>query len=90
MTETGPENVVVPGEAEPAEGTIGSSVPEKTEEETEEETDDEESDPEIDALAKEVLAGDWGQGQEQRLKLSEAGHDPKKVEKAVTRIRNNL
>lgn len=90
MTDTGPENVVVPGEAEPAEGTVGSSVPEETEEETEEETDDEESDTELDTIAREVLEGKWGEGQEQRLKLSEAGHDPKKVHAAVTKIRNNL
>lgn len=59
-------------------------------EETEEEIEDEESDTSLDTIAREVLAGEWGQGQEQRLKLSEAGHDPKKVHEAVTRIRNNL
>lgn len=85
-TEPTPENVVVPEEAEPAEGTVGSSVPE----ETEEETDDEESDEDLEAIAREVLAGDWGQGQEQRLKLEEAGHDHRKVQAAVTKIRNNL
>lgn len=85
-TEPTPENVVVPGEAEPAEGTVGSSVPE----EKEEETDDEESDTSLDAIAREVLAGEWGQGQARRLKLSEAGYNPKEVEAEVTRIRNNL
>jgi hypothetical protein len=91
-TEPTPENVVVPGPAEPAEGTVGSSVPPEQPEEVEPEEDEDpdEDDSELEDVARQVINGEWGTGQEQRLKLDEAGYDHRKVEKVVTRLRNNL
>ena len=86
---TTPEQVVVPGEAEPAEGTVGSSVPEQPEKEEDEDLEDADN-TELEEVARQVIAGEWGTGQEQRQKLSEAGYDHREVDKVVTRLRNNL
>jgi hypothetical protein len=66
---------------------------EEDEETKEKEDEDEESDDvdhSLDEIAQEVLDGKWGQGQEQRQKLDEAGHNHNEVNKAVSRLRNNL
>jgi CW_7 repeat len=57
----------------------------------EEEDDDLESTGEnsITEVAKAVLRGDWGQGQEQRQRLSEAGYNANEVQEEVTRLRNS-
>lgn len=39
-------------------------------------------------VAKEVLAGEWGSGQERRLALANAGFDPNKVKAEMVRIVN--
>ena len=40
-------------------------------------------------LAKEVIDGLWGNGDERKKKLSEAGHDAKEVQKKVNELLNN-
>lgn len=45
-------------------------------------------DKDLTAVAKEVLAGDWGDGAERRQKLADAGHDPNEVQKEIVRIVN--
>lgn len=73
-------------------------IPEQEDDETEAEEsgDDEDADLEttgensIEEVAKAVLRGDWGEGQDQRLRLSEAGYDHKEVQAEVTRLRNHL
>lgn len=59
---------------------------------TEAEDDDLESTGEnsVTEVAKAVLRGDWGEGQEQRQRLSDAGYDFKEIQEEVTRLRNNL
>ena len=70
------------------------STPEtaEVEEEDDKEDDDLESTGEnsITEVAKAVLRGDWGEGQDQRNRLSEAGYDHREVQAEVTRLRNNL
>jgi CW_7 repeat len=52
--------------------------------------DDDESDNSLDKVVEEVLAGEWGKGQDQRRRLAEAGYNANEVRAAVTRKRNNL
>lgn len=42
----------------------------------------------LDEVAREVLNGEWGTGQERRLKLAEAGLDPVDVQRQIVRIVN--
>jgi hypothetical protein len=96
------EQHTVPSEPEPAEGTIGPADPENVEQTEENEKEDEtegededdakedQIDHSLDDVANEVIRGEWGEGQEQRQRLAEAGYDHNKVREAVTRIRNNL
>ena len=42
----------------------------------------------LDEVAREVLKGEWGTGQERRLKLAEAGLDPVEVQRQIVRIVN--
>lgn len=42
----------------------------------------------LEKVAREVLDGKWGKGQERRMKLQDAGHDPNEVEAAVTKLLN--
>jgi len=44
----------------------------------------------INEIAQEVLNGEWGIGQDQRLRLAEAGYNTTEVRKETTRLRNNL
>lgn len=48
------------------------------------------SEPEktFDQVVQEVYEGKWGQGQEQRQRLSAAGFNHNEVRKAVNRLRN--
>lgn len=39
-------------------------------------------------VAKQVLAGEWGSGQERRIALANEGYDPNKVQAEVVRILN--
>lgn len=39
-------------------------------------------------VAEQVLAGEWGTGQNKRIKLSEAGFDHREVEREVIRLVN--
>jgi CW_7 repeat len=84
------EQHTVPSEPEPAEGTVGPAEPVVEETEEDEDSEEDEVDHSLDEIAKEVIAGEWGQGQEQRQKLADAGYDHIKVNEAVTRLRNNL
>ena len=43
----------------------------------------------ITDIAQEVIAGLWGTGQDRRLRLTEAGYNPRDVEKEVVRIQNS-
>lgn len=40
----------------------------------------------IEAVAREVIAGDWSNGKERREKLTAAGYDPDEVQNAVNKI----
>lgn len=42
----------------------------------------------FDEVVQEVYEGKWGQGQEQRQRLSAAGFNHNEVRKAVNRLRN--
>lgn len=50
--------------------------------------DDVQRDERLTEIAKEVLNGEWGTGQESRLKLAEAGIDHLKVQDEMVRIVN--
>lgn len=50
--------------------------------------DDEQTNARLDEVAREVLKGEWGIGQERRLKLAEAGLDPTEVQRQIVRIVN--
>lgn len=39
-------------------------------------------------VAKQVLAGEWGRGQERRVALANAGYDPNEVQQEVVRLLN--
>lgn len=51
--------------------------------------DNERTATDMEGLAREVLAGKWGAGQERRQALADAGFDPNKVQKEVVRIVND-
>jgi len=60
--------------------------------ETVEEVEDGEYDKAKESLtevAEAVGRGEWGVGQERRLKLTEAGYDPKEVAAEVVRLSNS-
>ena len=40
-------------------------------------------------VAREVLEGKWGKGQEIRVRLADAGYDHNKIRKAVVRLLNS-
>ena len=40
----------------------------------------------MDELAKEVIRGDWGNGQERKEKLTEAGYDYVIIQKSVNEL----
>lgn len=40
----------------------------------------------IDAIAKEVIRGDWGNGQDRKNKLTNAGYDYISVQKRVNEL----
>lgn len=40
-------------------------------------------------VAREVLAGKWGTGQERRIALADAGYDPNAVKDEISRVVNN-
>ena len=40
----------------------------------------------IDTIAKEVIRGDWGNGQERKNKLTKAGYDYISVQKRVNEL----
>lgn len=44
----------------------------------------------VSDIAQEVIAGHWGVGQARRNLLSEAGYDPREIEREVVRLRNKL
>lgn len=43
----------------------------------------------LEDVAREVIRGDWGHGQERRIALANAGHDPNKVKDEVVRFLNS-
>lgn len=58
----------------------------KDEEKQEEQTPN--SGKSLEDVTREVIDGKWGVGQERRLKLTEAGYNPREVEAEVVRLRN--
>jgi len=66
---------VVPGPAEEAEGTIH---PPKR------------SGPKVnkDDIVLQVLNGEWGVGQDRRIRLAEAGHNPNEIQREIVRRAN--
>lgn len=62
-------------------------VGEVDEDEEVEVVDDDDS-KSLSNVAQEVREGKWGQGQERRRKLEDAGFDPNEVEAEVTRLLN--
>ena len=40
----------------------------------------------IDKIAKEVIRGDWGNGEERKKRLKEAGYDYDKVQRRVNEL----
>jgi hypothetical protein len=78
------------------EGSQGAQVEEEPEEEVAEEAPLEEvvveSEPEVVAdpyeIINEVLRGEWGVGQERRLRLKLAGYDPNAIQKEIVRRAN--
>jgi len=44
----------------------------------------------IHEIAGEVMRGEWGRGQERRLRLAQAGHDHVAVQKAVVKRANGI
>ena len=43
----------------------------------------------VSVLAREVLAGKWGNGEERKRKLTDAGYNYQEVQKEVNRIASN-
>ena len=43
---------------------------------------------ELEAVAREVLDGKWGRGQERRMRLADAGYDAAEVDAAVVKLLN--
>ena len=87
QTEDEPEQEfhVVPGPAEEAEGTIHPAedpVEELPQPEPVQETG-------LDDIVGQVLAGEWGVGQDRRLRLARAGHNPNDIQKELVRRANN-
>lgn len=39
-----------------------------------------------DEIAREVIAGKWGNGEERKTKLKKAGYDPEKIQKRVNEL----
>lgn len=39
-------------------------------------------------IAREVLAGMWGRGNDRKRRLKEAGYDPEKIQAAVEKLHN--
>ena len=84
----------VPAEVVPEESPAGSPVAPGQEGSPDEAASDEyvgedTGELPLTELAQQVIAGEWGTGQERRVKLSEAGYDVKAVESEVTWILNN-
>ena len=77
-----PEDMSAP-DSEPR--LVESDDPETVEAEVE----DDEENQSLTEVAEAVGRGEWGVGQERRLKLTEAGYDPKEVEAEVVRLRNS-
>lgn len=42
----------------------------------------------LEVIVDEVLRGEWGVGQDRRLRLSMAGHDPNAVQREIVRRAN--
>lgn len=51
-------------------------------------SDEDQAAARLTEVAQEVLAGEWGTGQNKRIKLSEAGFDHREVEREVIRLLN--
>ena len=51
-------------------------------------SDEEQTSARLDEVAREVLEGKWGSGQERRIALAEAGLDPVEVQRQMVRIVN--
>jgi hypothetical protein len=94
---------VVPGPAEEAEGTIHPAqdpptfgkVIDEYAPAIEEVTDDpppyDEAVPEtgVGGIVDQVLRGEWGVGQDRRLRLAKAGYKPNEIQKEIVRRANN-
>ena len=78
------EYQVVPGPAEEAEGTIHPAE-EPLEELPQLKTADDDS---HDDIVAQVLRGEWGTGQDRRLRLQKAGHSPNEIQKELVRRAN--
>ena len=75
---------VVPGPAKEAEGTIHpAEEPIKVLPETESTGETEKDD-----IVTQVLKGEWGVGQDRRLRLQQAGHNPNEIQKELVRRAN--
>jgi hypothetical protein len=62
-------------------------VPDVEDDDDDEKEDDDESDS-LKEVAEAVLRGEYGKGQEKRLRLAEAGYNHREVDEEVTRILN--
>lgn len=51
-------------------------------------SDEDQAAARLTEVAQEVLSGEWGTGQNKRIKLSEAGFDHREVEREVIRLVN--
>lgn len=78
------EYQVVPGPAEEAEGTIHPA------EDPQEELPQLKAADETphDDIVDQVLRGEWGSGQDRRLRLQQAGHSPNEVQREIVRRAN--
>jgi CW_7 repeat len=68
---------------------VESDDPETVEDTVDEDNDESESKQSLTEVAEAVGRGEYGTGQERRLKLAEAGYDPKEVEAEIVRLRNS-
>lgn len=70
---------------------ITEEIPVVEEEEVVEHNVFDETPPEevdLDIIVDQVLRGEWGVGQDRRLRLSMAGHDPHEVQRRIVRRAN--
>lgn len=83
------EHQIVPGPAEEAEGTIHPAEEAPGEVLEELPQPEEDSVPLLNDVVDQVLRGEWGVGQDRRLRLQMAGHNPNEVQRELVRRANS-